>query len=108
MKRKNQFVNARGQVIDTDDDVCPDGFGLRTSMMLLDGGLDELQREIATRYGRPAQIVDAIGRPSGNRPGHAFMSTSSGKLARRGPRHGRRSPSHQEAATLRFLALGFV
>jgi hypothetical protein len=78
-KRKNQFVNSRGQVIDTDDDVCPPGFGIRTSMMMLDG-LDDLQREIATRYGRSAQIVDAIGRPCGNRPGHAFMSMSSGVL----------------------------
>jgi hypothetical protein len=78
-KRKNQFVNARGQVIDTDDDVCPPNFGIRTSMMMLDG-LDSVQRGIATRYGRRAQVVDAIGRPCGNRPGHAFVSTSSGVL----------------------------
>jgi hypothetical protein len=76
-KRKNQFFNSRGQVIDTDSDICPPSFGIRTSMMMLDG-LDSVQREIATRYRRPAQVVDAIGRPCGNRPGHAFVSTSSG------------------------------
>jgi hypothetical protein len=77
--KRNQYVNARGQVIDTDSDECPPGFGIRTSMMMLDG-LDSVQREIATRYRRSAQVVDAIGRPCGNRPGHAFVCTSSGEL----------------------------
>ena len=45
--KRNQFVNARGEIIDTDSDECPPGFGIRTSMLLLDG-LDDTQRSIAT------------------------------------------------------------
>jgi hypothetical protein len=70
--KRNQFVNSRGQVINTDSDECPPGYGLKVPVMLM----DSMQREVATHYARPAQVVDAIGRPCGNRPGHAYMSTS--------------------------------
>jgi hypothetical protein len=46
-RRKNQFVNSRGEIIDTDSDICPDGCGISTKMMMLDG-LDDTQRRIAT------------------------------------------------------------
>jgi hypothetical protein len=78
-RRKNQFVNTKGEIIDTDSDIVPDGCGITTKMMMLDG-LDDTQREIATRYGRRAQVVDAIGRTAGYRPGFLLMDTSSGEL----------------------------
>jgi hypothetical protein len=72
MTKRNRFINAKGEIFDADSDICPDGCGITTSMMLLDG----TQQAVRAHYSRPAQIVDAIGRPCGNRPGHAFMSTS--------------------------------
>jgi hypothetical protein len=71
-KRKNQFVNVRGQIIDTDSDECPPGFGIRTSMMLMDG-LDDLQREIAGTSRR--RFSDGIGRS--HQPGHRFLNVMS-------------------------------
>jgi hypothetical protein len=73
--KRNQFVNAQGEIIDAEDGICPDGCGITTKMMMLDG-LDDTQREIATRYGRRAQIVDAFGLPAGQRQGYAFVDTS--------------------------------
>jgi hypothetical protein len=73
-----QVVNRKGELFNVDGDIVPDGCSLRTSVFMLDG-LDDTQREIARSFSRPAQIVDAIGRPCGNRPGHAFI-TSSGIL----------------------------
>jgi hypothetical protein len=67
------------QYDDEGDEIVKDGEGIRCSMMMLDS-LDPVQREIATHYGRAPLVVDAIGRPCGNRPGHAFVSTSSGEL----------------------------
>jgi len=64
----------RRQYDDEGDDILKDGESLHVPIYLL----DSVQREIATHYARRAQVVDAIGRPCGNRPGHAFVSTSSG------------------------------
>jgi hypothetical protein len=64
------------QYDDEGDDIIKDGEHVRVPMMLCDG----FQRDVAQHYARPAQIVDAIGRPCGHRPGHAFVSTSSGEL----------------------------
>jgi hypothetical protein len=79
-KYKMQVVNRKGEVFNVDGDEVPDGCSLRTNIFMLDSGLDDLQREIARSFSRPAQVVDAIGRRSGNRPGHAFVSTSSGVM----------------------------
>lgn len=64
------------QYDDEGDDILKDGEHLHVPVYLLDG----FQREVAQHYARPALVVDAIGRPCGNRPGHAFVSTSSGVL----------------------------
>jgi hypothetical protein len=71
-----QVINRKGEVFHVDGDVVPDGCSLRTSVMLM----DSVQQEIARRFSRPVRVVDAIGRPCGHRPGHAFVSTSSGEL----------------------------
>jgi hypothetical protein len=65
----------RNHYDDEGDDIVKDGEGIRCSMMMLDS-LDPVQREIATQYAPKARLVDAAGRPCGNRPGHAYMSTS--------------------------------
>ena len=62
----------RRQYDDEGDDILKDGESLHVPIYLL----DSVQREIATHYARRAQVVDAIGRPCGNRPGHAFVSNS--------------------------------
>jgi hypothetical protein len=77
--KKNRYVNQKGAIIYTDSDIVPEGCGITTKMMMLDC-LDDTQREIATRYGRRAQVVDAIGRTAGHRPGFRLMDTSSGEL----------------------------
>jgi hypothetical protein len=75
--KRNQFVNSRGQVIDTDSDICPDGCGITTSIMMMDG-LDDTQREIARSFSRQ-RFTDGIGRS--HQPGHRFINTtSSGEL----------------------------
>jgi hypothetical protein len=75
--KRNQFINSRGEIIDSDSDECPPGFGIRTSMMILDG-LDGVQREIAGTS-RPVHFTDGIGRS--HQPGHRFLNiTSSGEL----------------------------
>jgi hypothetical protein len=63
MTKRNQFINSRGEIIDTEDGVCPDGYGLRTNIFMLDHGLDDTQREIARSYSRPAQITDRSHQP---------------------------------------------
>jgi rRNA maturation endonuclease Nob1 len=70
------FVNARGKTISVDGDECPEGYGLKVPIMLM----DSMQREIATHYGRPAQVVDAFGMPAGQKRGYCFPNTSSGEL----------------------------
>jgi hypothetical protein len=73
-RRKIQFVNSRGEIIDTDSEICPDGCGITTSMMLMDGGLDDTQREIARSFSRPVHFTDALGRS--HQPGHRYDRSS--------------------------------
>jgi hypothetical protein len=75
-RRKNQFVNSRGEIIDTDSDECPPGFGLKVPVMLM----DSMQRDVAAHYTRQARIVDAFGEPvgrTGRRSGYAFADVAS-------------------------------
>jgi hypothetical protein len=62
MKKRNRFINTKGEIFDTDSDICPDGCGISAKMMLMDG-LDGVQREIARSYSRPAQITDRSHQP---------------------------------------------
>jgi hypothetical protein len=66
----------RRQYDDEGDDILKDGEHLHVPVYLLDG----FQRDVVQHYARQVRIVDAIGRPCGHRPGHAFVSTSSGEL----------------------------
>jgi hypothetical protein len=72
-RRKNQFVNSRGEIIDTDSDECPPGFGLKVPVMLM----DSMQRDVAAHYTRRARITDAFGLPAGQRRGYAFADVAS-------------------------------
>jgi hypothetical protein len=87
-KRKNQFVNSRGEIIYTDSDIVPDGCGITTSMMLMDG-LDDTQREIARSYSQPARVCDAIGRAAGAPPRFPADGHVERRVARRGHRRSR-------------------
>jgi len=63
-----KVFNKRGESIEIgDNDIVPDGFGVHCPAFLMDG----IQREIATSRVR---IIDAAGRPSGNRPGFCFAT----------------------------------
>ena len=64
MQRRNQFVNSRGEIVDSVDGICPDGCHVVTTMMMLDGTQQAIAR---------ARIVDAFGLPAGHAPGYAFM-----------------------------------
>jgi hypothetical protein len=70
-RRKNQFINTRGKIIDTDSDECPPGFGLRTSMMMLDG----MQEAVRAHYMRQARITDAFGGPAGRHARSLFVAS---------------------------------
>jgi hypothetical protein len=60
-----KFYNARGEVVDAADGICPDGCHIRANVMLLDG----VQQQIARH-----RLVDAFGETAnvGHRPGHVF------------------------------------
>ena len=63
-----KVFNKRGESIEIgDNDIVPDGFGVHCPAFLMDG----IQREIATSR---ARIIDAAGRPAGNRPGFCFAT----------------------------------
>jgi hypothetical protein len=71
--KRNQFVNAKGEIIDTDSDIVPDGCGVTHKMMMLDG-LDDVQREIAGASQQ--RFSDGIGRS--HQPGFRLaLDTSS-------------------------------
>jgi hypothetical protein len=74
-----QVINRKGELFNVDGDVVPDGCSLRTNIFMLDSGLDDTQREIARSYSQRDQIVDAIGRTAGHRPGFLLMNMSSGR-----------------------------
>jgi hypothetical protein len=67
-----QVINRKGELFNVDGDIVPDGCSLKTSIMLM----DSMQREVATHYAPKAHIVDAIGRPCGNRPGFLLTNKS--------------------------------
>lgn len=67
-----QVINRKGELFNVDGDEVPDGCGISTSMMLMDG-LDDTQREIARSYSRPVHFTDALGRA--NQPGHRFINS---------------------------------
>jgi hypothetical protein len=62
-----KFYNARGEVVDAADGICPDGCHVRTSVMLLDA----TQRDVQAHYARP-RFVSALGGPAGHAPGYCF------------------------------------
>ena len=80
MKRKIPIINSRGETyyLDDDSNVVPPGYGIRQSMMLMDGA-DDVQRAIASTNVR---VVDAAGRPAGSRPGFCFDTSNSEAQAR--------------------------
>ena len=61
------------QYDDDDDSILKDGESLHVPVFLL----DSLGQSVARHYARPAQVVDAIGRVAGHRPGFLLMDTSS-------------------------------
>lgn len=68
-RQRMEFIDKDGNAVDEDAATIRDGFGIRVPLVLCDG----LQQAVARAYSRPL-VVDAIGRPCGNRPGHAFVA----------------------------------
>ena len=58
--KKNQLINKNGEVVRLIDDneVVPEGHGIRVSAFLMDGA--------------PSYLTDAYGNPAGHRPGYIF------------------------------------
>lgn len=75
---KFQFINERGEVVDSDSDVVPDGCGVRVPVMLM----DSVQREVAAHVSRQALITDAFGAPAGRRPGYCYAPPTQAATAR--------------------------
>jgi hypothetical protein len=55
-----RFYNARGDIVDAADGICPDGCHVRTGVMLLDGG----RQRLVDAFGDTANV--------GHRPGHIY------------------------------------
>src|SRR5450759_5060189 len=69
-KRRYEWINHLGQVTVTDEDIAPDGFGIRAPVLLLDA-----KQQQAAHYSSPNNLVlDGLGAPAGNRPGHCYAT----------------------------------
>ena len=67
-KRRFHFINPRGEVVDSDSDVVPDGYGVRVRLDLMDE--------------EAPMITDASGAPAGRRRGYCFASPTQATAAR--------------------------
>jgi hypothetical protein len=71
MAKSYEILDRHGRVVE--EDVIPDGGRLRVSMMMKDG-MSEVQRAVAEdAEARRFPIVDAFGRPAGQRPGACYQ-----------------------------------
>jgi hypothetical protein len=74
MAKQYEILDRHGRVVE--DDVIPDGGRLRVSMMMKDG-MSEVQRAVAEdAEARRFPVVDAFGRPAGQRPGACYLRTA--------------------------------
>jgi hypothetical protein len=71
MAKPYEILDRYGRVVE--DDVIPPGGKLRVSMMMKDG-MSEVQRTVAEdAEARRFPVVDAFGRPAGQRPGACYL-----------------------------------
>ena len=71
MAKQYEILDRYGRIVE--GDVIPDGGRLRVSMMMKDG-MSELQRAVAEdAEARRFPVVDAFGRPAGQRPGACYQ-----------------------------------
>jgi hypothetical protein len=69
-KRRYEWINHRGETVVTDEDIAPSGFGVRAPVLLMDAK----QQQTAHYSSSNNLVVDGLGNPAGNRPGHCYAT----------------------------------